>query len=121
MKMGRMDGVGYYTPPPKSDGTLSERKEALMRNNLLCCYHSGKLINIWLFFRFFRSPSLSIIDLEDGLEVEIQDSSLFTGSTNHPHVTIIHHKKGWIYYCRFHDEERPRERNVSVFTFSTND
>jgi hypothetical protein len=41
MKMGKMHGVGYYTPAPKSDGSPGERKEALMRDNLLCCYHSG--------------------------------------------------------------------------------
>jgi len=91
MKMGKMHGLGYYTPPPKADGTPSERKEALMRNNMLCCYHS---------------------DIEDGLEIEIQDPSVLIGSTHNPHVTIIHHKKGWIYHCRFHDEERPRQRNI---------
>jgi hypothetical protein len=47
MKMGKMDGVGFYTPPPKSDGSAGERKEALMRNNQLCCYHSGNLNKIF--------------------------------------------------------------------------
>lgn len=48
MKMGKMHGLGYYTPPPKADGTPSERKEALMRNNMLCCYHSG-FSSVYLF------------------------------------------------------------------------
>lgn len=91
MKMGKMHGLGYYTASPKADGTPSERKEALMRDNKLCCYHS---------------------DLEDGLEIEIHDPTVLIGSTHNPHVTILNQYKGWIYYCRFHDEERPRQRNI---------
>lgn len=54
------------------------------------------------------------IELQDGVEVELDDPSVLVGSNRLPHVTIIACNKDWNYLCRFHDEERPRQRNVRV-------
>ncbi|CAE7812618.1 unnamed protein product, partial [Symbiodinium microadriaticum] len=50
--------------------------------------------------------------LQDGMQVEIYDPSMKIGNNASPRVTIQFHNSKWNYRCRFHDEVRPRERNV---------
>lgn len=90
-RMGAIHGVGYLTVNDK-------REEVLAYNNVIHCYRS---------------------ELYDGKQVEINDPTLRIGNSSRPRVTLMSHRKGWSFKCRFHDEVHPRERFVDFSTLKS--
>ena len=102
-KDGYMEGIGYYTtaqedPVYDENGAVvgsppkQRRREAIARRNILMCYKD---------------------ELGAGKQVEFNDHTMHViTNTRRPRATIMHHVRGWKFRCHFHDEIRPRERDV---------
>ena len=95
-KNGKIHGVGFWT------NEKGVKREAVARNHVVICYKD---------------------ELLDGKQVEIDDPTLrmvappLTG--NKILATIMFHVRGWKYRCRFHEEVRPRERDVVFSSLKT--
>ncbi len=86
-KQGYMHGVGFYTA---SKG--GEKREALARDNHIVCYKD---------------------EITEGIQVEFEDPTMFVVTNNRkPRATVMFLVRNWKYRCHFHDEIRPRERDV---------
>ena len=86
-KRGYMEGVGFYT---KEKG--GEKREALARENIIICYRD---------------------EIQQGLQVEFDDPTMRVITKNRrPKATVMFHVRNWKYRCHFHDEIKPRERDV---------
>ena len=90
--MASVHGVGFVTDKH------GVRREALARDNLIMCYKD---------------------ELVDGKQVEFDDATMrVVAESRTPRASIMFHVTGWKYRCHFHDEIRPRERDV-VFSSLT--
>jgi hypothetical protein len=90
-KRGYMDGVGFYTPPPETHPGTAKR-EALARENMIICY---------------------LDELQQGLQIEFDDPTMrVITKSRKPRASIMHHVRNWKFRCHFHDEIKPRERDV---------
>jgi len=93
-KNGKVHGVGVVVELIEG---IPVKREAIARNHVVICHKD---------------------ELRDGVQVELQDPTLALGLVGQPftcnkvYATVMFHVRGWKYRCRFHDEVRPRERDV---------
>ena len=86
-KRGFMEGVGNYTGEKGA-----KPREAVARNGIIMCFKD---------------------ELQQGVQVEFDDPTLFVITQNRrPKASIMHHVRGWKYKVHWHDEIKPRERDV---------
>jgi hypothetical protein len=89
-KRSYMHGVGMYTGDKES-----KPREALARDGVIMCFKD---------------------ELQQGMQVEFDDPTLFVvTNTRRPRASIMCHVRGWKYKVHWHDEIKPRERDL-VFT-----
>jgi hypothetical protein len=70
-------------------------REALARDGIIMCFQD---------------------ELQQGVQVEFDDPTLFViTNSRRPRASIMHHVRGWKYRVHWHDEIKPRERDL-VFT-----
>ena len=94
-KRGYMEGVGFYTPAKEAhpEGTPA-RREALARENVIICYLDELLEG-------------------QGLQVEFDDPTMrVITASRRPRASIIRHVRNWKFRVHWHDEIKPRERDV---------
>ena len=92
-KRGYMQGVGFYIAEKGG-----EPREALAKDNMIVCYKD---------------------ELTEGMQVEFEDATMRVITNNRkPRATIMFHVRNWKYRCHFHDEIRPRERDVVFSTLA---
>lgn len=86
-----MSGVGLYYASKNA-----EPREALARDDRIVCYRD---------------------EITEGLQVEFDDATLRVVTNNRrPRASVMFHVRNWKYRVHWHDEVRPRERDV---VFST--
>jgi len=105
-KNGKIHGVGLVVeqvPGPEGSHVLTKR-EAIARNHVVIC-HKDELV--------------------EGVQVELNDPTLALGlvgqpmSCNKVYASVMFHVRGWKYRCRFHEEVKPRERDVEFSSLRT--
>ena len=86
-KRGFMEGVGLYTGEKGA-----KPREAVARNGIVMCFKD---------------------ELQQGVQIEFDDPTLFViTASRRPRASIMHHVRGWKYRVHWHDEIKPRERDV---------
>jgi len=92
-KMGLMCGVGRWFASKDA-----APREALARDNKIVCYRD---------------------EITEGLQVEFEDATMqVVTNTRRPRASVMCHVKNWKYRVHFHDEIRPRERDVVFSTIA---
>lgn len=88
-KDGKIHGVGVITDEE------GKQREALARDHVVVCYKD---------------------ELQEGKQVELHDATMRVsaqlGFCGKVYATIMFHVKGWKYRCRFHEEVKPRDRDI---------
>ena len=86
---GKIHGVGVVTDE------AGKQRNAIARDHVVVCYQD---------------------ELQEGKQVELQDATMRVsaqmGLCGKVYATIMFHVKGWKYRCRFHEEVKPRDRDV---------
>lgn len=88
-KDGKIHGVGVVTD------MSGKPREALARDHSIICYKE---------------------ELQDGKQVEMHDATMCVsaqlGLSGKIYASVMYHVKDWKYRCRFHEQVKPRERDV---------